>query len=68
MTAALGRLPVIQAGAWVWYGVHIRPGLPVQVAPGALQRCADRAQGGTGQVAVSEQAPRCVLHRGAKPG
>jgi hypothetical protein len=68
MTAALGRLPVIQAGAWVWYGVDIRPGSPVHVAQGALQRCVDRAQGGTGQIVVSEQAPRCVLTPGRKPG
>ena len=68
MTAALGRLPVTQAGAWVWYAVDTRPGSPVHVASGSLQRCVDRAEGGTGQIAVSEQAPRCVLAPTRKPG
>jgi hypothetical protein len=61
MTAALGRLPVTQAGAWVWYSVAPQLARAAHVRPGSLQRCVDRAEGGTGRVALSERAPRCVL-------
>lgn len=38
MTAAIGRTPRIQDGAWVWYGVN-RPGPPLHVAKGELSTC-----------------------------
>jgi hypothetical protein len=61
MTAVLGRLPVTQAGAWVWYGVARQLGSPLPVGPRTLQQCADGAEGDVGRVVVNEQAPRCVL-------
>ena len=44
MTAALGRLPTIQAGAWVWDDV--RPGRhpALQLKPGTLASCAAAAE------------------------
>ncbi len=69
MTASLGRLPVTQADAWVWYGVDTRPGLALRVRPGVLQHCTEQAEGSTGHViVVSELAPRCVLAQVQKPG
>jgi hypothetical protein len=60
MTAALGRLPTIQAGAWVWDDVSLAsasapPAVPQ--APGQLQACEANAKG-TG---VSLAMSRCVL-------
>ncbi len=38
MTAAIGRRPIVQDGAWVWYGVnHAVP--PLRVSAGELSRC-----------------------------
>jgi hypothetical protein len=61
MTAALGHLPVLQAGAWVWYGVtpNLGPALPVPT--GTLQHCVGLAEGPSGRIVASERAPRCVL-------
>jgi hypothetical protein len=61
MTAVLGRLPVTQAGAWVWYGVSpgLDPGRPV--GAGTLQHCVTLAEGTAGRVVASNRAPRCVL-------
>jgi hypothetical protein len=40
LTAAIGRAPVVQHGAWVWYGVeHRSPTLTV--TPADLTRCAN---------------------------
>jgi hypothetical protein len=68
MTAVLGRPPVLQAGAWVWYGVAAQLHGPQRVPAGALQHCVDVAERGegTGATAVSEQAPRCVLQRASR--
>jgi hypothetical protein len=66
MTAVLGRLPVTQAGAWVWYGVgpRLHPALPMP--QGALQRCVNLAEGPSGRVVANERAPRCVLATAAR--
>jgi dolichyl-phosphate beta-glucosyltransferase len=68
MTAALGRLPVTQAGAWVWYGVSPQLDPPLPVGAGTIQRCVDRAEGPSGRVVASNQAPRCVLAQGRGRG
>jgi hypothetical protein len=61
MTAVLGRLPVTQAGAWVWYGVGPQLDPALHVPQGALQRCVNLAEGPSGRIVASERAPRCVL-------
>jgi hypothetical protein len=48
MTAALGRLPNIQAGAWVWNHVSVTDGAALRIPPSALPEC----------VAVVERRPR----------
>jgi hypothetical protein len=63
MTAALGRLPVIQAGAWVWDDVQVRLHAPLSLKAGTLGSCVQRAEGPAGRVTASMAAPRCVgLH------
>jgi hypothetical protein len=60
MTAVLGRLPQIQAGAWVWDDVSLAPGsVPASrpQRPGQLSSCEAQTKG-TG---VSLALPRCVL-------
>jgi hypothetical protein len=57
-TDALGRLPRLQDGVWVWYGLGRAPALGV--TPGVVQRCVK------GQHHVDNLAiPRCVLRRAA---
>jgi hypothetical protein len=65
MTAVLGRLPVIQAGAWVWDDVHIgrRSGTAGSVVTGSvLQGCvnAHETKTSAGVVTASMGVPRCV--------
>ncbi len=58
VTAATGRAPVHQFGAWVWAQVR-RPGPPVQASPGQLSRCtAGAPSGSTASIAASTA---CVL-------
>jgi hypothetical protein len=38
-TAVLGRLPRVQDGAWVWYGLGPNP--PIGIQPAALTTCVD---------------------------
>jgi hypothetical protein len=45
MTAAIGRRPRIERGAWVWYHVD-RPVPALHVAPGELNRCEPPHHGG----------------------
>jgi hypothetical protein len=65
MTAVLGRLPVVQAGAWVWDDVH--PGGQSGTAGGVvtdavLQGCVRQHETKTaaGVVTASMGVPRCV--------
>jgi hypothetical protein len=65
MTAVLGRLPVIQAGAWVWDDVHIgrRSGTAGSVVTDSvLQGCvnAHETKTSAGVVTASMGVPRCV--------
>ncbi len=66
MTAVLGRLPVVQAGAWVWDDVHVgrRSGTAGGgvVTASVLQGCVRRYETKTpaGVVTASMGVPRCV--------
>ncbi len=65
MTAVLGRLPVIQAGAWVWDGVDVGPRSTTRAAvvPDAvLKDCVARHETTTsrGVVTASMGVPHCV--------
>jgi hypothetical protein len=65
MTAVLGRLPVIQAGAWVWDDVHVgrRSGTAgAVVTESVLQGCVRHHETKTpaGVVTASMGVPRCV--------
>jgi hypothetical protein len=65
LTAVLGRLPVLQAGAWVWDDVHIGPesGTVTGAVTGALlQGCVSQHQTTTaaGVVTASMGVPSCV--------
>jgi hypothetical protein len=64
MTAALGRLPTIEAGAWVWNDVQGDRRAPLHVPKGTLDSCVLRAEGRSGRVVVSQRAPKCVGLRG----
>ena len=68
MTAVLGRLPVLQAGAWVWDDVHAgpMPGTATGAVTGALlQGCVRHHQTATsaGVVTASMGVPTCVADR-----
>ena len=63
MTAALGRLPTIQAGAWVWYDVQVHLHAPLPLPVGKLASCVRQAEGPSGRVVANLRAPVCVgLH------
>jgi hypothetical protein len=51
-TAVLGRLPRIQARAWVWYGLGSDP--PVSIDSAALYAC-------TSHKVAAKDVPQCVL-------
>jgi hypothetical protein len=48
MTATLGKLPTIEAGAWVWHNVSMSRGAALRIPPSTLPEC----------VAIAEQRPR----------
>ena len=52
MTAALGRPPTVQAGAWVWDDVGVGLGAPLVLPAGALAGCVGQAEGTSGRVQV----------------
>ena len=62
-TAALGRLPTIQAGAWVWDDVQLGLQPPWRIKPGTLAFCATGAEGSSGRVQADLDVADCV--RGA---
>jgi hypothetical protein len=72
MTAVLGRLPVIQAGAWVWDDVHVgrRSGTAgAVVTESVLQGCVRHHETKTpaGVVTASLGVPRCVAGHSTRP-
>jgi hypothetical protein len=58
MTAALGRLPTIESGAWVWNHVQLGLHRPLHLKPGTLATCV--AGAGRGRVVASLRVPDCV--------
>jgi hypothetical protein len=63
MTAALGRLPVLQQGAWVWYDVQVGQHGALAVPPGTVASCVQGVEGPSGRVVATMRAPVCVgLH------
>ena len=69
MTAALGRLPTLQAGAWVWDGVQAGLPPPLRLRAGALVTCVAggrdaRRAGSTRRM----RAPACVASAALSPG
>jgi hypothetical protein len=66
MTAALGRQPTMQAGAWVWDNVQLKLTRPYVLQPGTLSTCAGLAEGTGGPFRFSMQAVDCV-RVGARP-
>jgi hypothetical protein len=61
MTGALGRLPVIEQGAWVWYHVDLGAHRALPVPPGTIASCVSKAESPTGDIAANMVAPRCVV-------
>jgi hypothetical protein len=57
MTVALGRSPVVENGAWVWYGVN-RTVPPLRVSPSDLASC-DLSVTSTSRASM-RTVPRCV--------
>jgi dolichyl-phosphate beta-glucosyltransferase len=63
MTAALGRLPTIQAGAWVWDNLQVGRHASLHLSSGTLASCVGQAEGRSGRVVANLRAPECVgLH------
>jgi dolichyl-phosphate beta-glucosyltransferase len=60
MTAALGRLPVFEQGAWVWYDVDVGAHRALDVPPGTIVACVSKAESPTGNIAPNMVAPRCM--------
>ncbi len=58
MTAAVGRAPARQSGAWVWTGVN-RAGPPLQRSADTLSRCGEGPA--VGSVPSIERAVACVI-------
>lgn len=64
MTAVLGRLPTIEAGAWVWNNVLVGDG-PVtpsalRLGPGALANCVTRDERRVGPTTATLDVAHCV--------
>ena len=63
MTAALGRRPTVQAGAWVWDNVRLGLTRPLVLQAGTLATCVGAAEGEQGKQGVfraSMQVVDCV--------
>ena len=60
MTGALGRLPTVQADAWVWNDVQGDQSPALQLQPDTVGRCVARAEGNRNRVVVNLRAPACV--------
>jgi hypothetical protein len=63
MTAALGRLPRLQAGAWVWDNVQADTRAPLHTGRDTVSQCTLQAQRSAKRMPVTMKAPLCVgLH------
>jgi hypothetical protein len=60
MTAALGRQPTIEAGAWVWNHVDLALDRPLVLKGGTLANCTGLAEGSLGVFVASPQVAQCV--------
>jgi hypothetical protein len=61
MTGALGRLPRVEAGAWVWNDVDAQLKLhPALHTRGALTRCVAQAEGPSGRIVATPKVAVCV--------
>jgi hypothetical protein len=60
MTGALGRLPTLQAGAWVWNNVQSDTRLPLHLARNTIAACVARAEHRSARFVANLQAPLCV--------
>ena len=67
MTAALGRLPRIQAGAWVWDDVQADTTPPLATGSDTLGACTQAAERGARRLEVTMRAPVCVGLRTLAP-
>ena len=66
-TAALGRLPTLQAGAWVWDDVQLSLEQPRKIDPGTLAFCATAAEGPSDRVQANLSVADCVIGAPAEP-
>jgi hypothetical protein len=63
MTGALGRLPSLEAGAWVWNDVQADTRPPLHLGRNTISDCVTQAEGPRGRIVASLRAPVCVgLH------
>jgi hypothetical protein len=60
MTAALGRQPTLQAGAWVWNDVDVQHARPLDLKSGTLATCTEAVEGRLGVFRATMQLPECV--------
>ena len=60
MTATLGRLPQLQAGAWVWHDVQTDSTPPLRTGRDTLNDCTRKAEGNGQRATVTMKAPACV--------
>lgn len=67
MTAVLGRLPRVQANAWVWDDVHVGARAALRVAPGTLVTCVAQGRGRAGRAVATLRVPLCVGLHGLAP-
>src|SRR6185437_1665219 len=61
MTAALGRLPTVQAGAFVWDHVQVGLQAPLVVPADTLGTCVSAAERSHGSQTAVLDAPYCVV-------
>ena len=60
MTAALGHLPQVESGAWVWHDVQADSTPPLRTGSDVLGACTRKAEGRSGRVTTTLKAPTCV--------
>jgi hypothetical protein len=60
MTAALGRLPTIEAGAWVWNHVQLGLFQPLHLKAGTLAACTAASEAHRGRSVANMQVAACV--------